>query len=176
MSQRFVISDTHFGHKGILTKPDRGAMFRDVHHMDSHMIHQWNSVTNKRSIVYHLGDFCMHDANYTEDLLKRLNGHIVIIAGNHDDNLPNVEYVYGALKKRVHGKSVIMTHIPIHPQEFYRWKYNVHGHLHENRVWTNWRQDATGSVTGTIPDKRYINVSVEQLNYTPTPLEQVIPK
>lgn len=177
MSRRYVISDTHFGHKGLLRRPDRAALFRDVFHMDSHMISQWNSVVTKRDTVFHLGDVTMHDKNYAEDLItKRLNGHIVVIGGNHDKNMPFVEYLYGAHSLKVHGFRIIMTHIPIHPQEFYRWEYNLHGHLHEKFVWKDWSIGEDGSVRGTQKDPRYINCSAENVSYTPTDIEIMVPK
>lgn len=38
-----------------------------------------------------------------------------------------------------------------------RWKYNIHGHLHTN----------------SLPDKRYINVSAEQIDLTPISLAEI---
>jgi len=43
------------------------------------------------------------------------------------------------------------------PQSVGRWKGNIHGHLHSN----------------TIPDARYVNVSAEQVNYTPIDFEEI---
>ncbi len=58
-----------------------------------------------------------------------------------------------------------MTHIPVHPESLARWGFNIHGHLHTNRVLL-----ANGSV-----DKRYLNVSVESLkNYIPISLEEAL--
>ena len=44
-----------------------------------------------------------------------------------------------------------LTHVPMHPECMSRARGNVHGHLHAN----------------TIPDPRYLNVSVECVDYTP---------
>ena len=59
---------------------------------------------------------------------------------------------------------MILTHIPIHPESLARWGLNVHGHLHANVVKLSLAQ---------IPDPRYFNVSMEQINYTPISLETV---
>ena len=64
--------------------------------------------------------------------------------------------------------------IPIHPQELFgRWRANIHGHLHDNFVYEDW-QNVLGDVKGTIKDKRYINVSAEQLSFTPQLLEDIV--
>ena len=55
--------------------------------------------------------------------------------------------------------NIIFTHIPVHPDSKARFKANVHGHLHSNKV----RFD---NGKGEI-DNFYINVSVEQINFTP---------
>ena len=59
---------------------------------------------------------------------------------------------------------MILTHIPVHPESLARWGLNVHGHLHANRV---------NLPLAQIPDRRYFNVSMEQINYTPISLEEV---
>jgi calcineurin-like phosphoesterase family protein len=56
-------------------------------------------------------------------------------------------------------KEFILTHCPIHPSQLeYRYKYNIHGHVHEN----------------SINDPRYINVSAEVIDYTPKTLEELL--
>ncbi len=57
----------------------------------------------------------------------------------------------------------LCTHIPVHPAELYRFEGNIHGHLHSNRV-----------MAGDEIDSRYFCVSLEHINYTPSPLETVI--
>jgi calcineurin-like phosphoesterase family protein len=57
----------------------------------------------------------------------------------------------------------MLTHIPVHYCELeYRFKKNIHGHMHEKVVLFNDK-----------PDSRYINVSCEQINYTPIALEEI---
>ena len=63
--------------------------------------------------------------------------------------------------------------MPVHECELeHRWKMNVHGHKHEALVMTKleWNQGARE----IVPDKRYLNVSVEQINYTPISLDQIL--
>jgi calcineurin-like phosphoesterase family protein len=62
---------------------------------------------------------------------------------------------------------ILLTHIPVHPMEFKpigRWNYNIHGHKHTLKVLDH---------TNTIPDSRYICVSLEQTNFHPVSFNQL---
>jgi len=79
MSDVFFTADTHFGHGNCIKFCNRP--FNSVEEMDDALISNWNSVIDKSSIVYHLGDFSFNGiTKYTE----RLNGNIHLIIGNHD--------------------------------------------------------------------------------------------
>jgi calcineurin-like phosphoesterase family protein len=96
------------------------------------------------------------------------NSRKVVVLGNHDrrqDVKKLLEYVE-SVAGMIQYKGVILTHAPIHTRELeYRFKYNVHGHIHDNQVmldhWTN------------IPDERYICVSCERVDYLPKTLEEL---
>jgi len=178
MKFKYIISDLHFGHVNLAYK--RG--FTSVHEHDVKLIENWNSVIpekypkHHKHIVYILGDVSLHNPKYLGEILPKLNGEKILISGNHDDARANEYYkaVYGAIQVKIHGDMYIMTHIPIHPQELFgRWRANIHGHLHDNFVYEDW-QNVLGNVTGTIKDKRYINVSAEQLSFTPQLLDDVV--
>ena len=75
----FVVSDTHFGHKGALKWGRRP--WESVDEMDRALIRVWNEVVPENGIVLHLGDFSwVSPAVY----LASLNGEISIMLGNHD--------------------------------------------------------------------------------------------
>lgn len=155
MSNVRFISDTHFGHTNMAMK--RG--FKYVADHDNYIVDQWNKVVNKKDTTYILGDVTMEKANY--EILNRLNGIKHIVLGNHDEgqhtkHMQNyVNKIAGIIKYK---KEFILTHCPIHPCEMGRFKYNIHGHVHEN----------------SLDDKRYINVSCEVINYTPKLLNELI--
>jgi calcineurin-like phosphoesterase family protein len=94
-----------------------------------------------------------------------MNGEKILVKGNHD--LCKLS-AYAAHFKDIRGshqfEGLILTHIPIHSESLARWGLNVHGHLHYNVVRMPLSQ---------IPDRRYFNVSMERINYTPISLEQV---
>lgn len=87
MGNIYMISDTHFGDAGAILKYE-GRPFKDGHEMNEQMIENWNRVVGAEDTVYHLGDFaCGMDAGEITAILGRLNGHKILIAGNHDRDL-----------------------------------------------------------------------------------------
>ena len=100
-----------------------------------------------------------------------MNGRKVLIKGNHDtlelkEYLPYFDDIRG-----VHQfDGMVITHIPVHEQSLGRWGFNVHGHLHANRILI-----ADNYTKGNILhiNSCYFNVSVEQINYTPISLEEI---
>lgn len=166
----FFIADLHLGHRNMAIK--RG--FKDEHEHDEFIIQRWNSVVNKRDTVWILGDVTMEkSSNY--ELLRRLRGFKKVILGNHDQPqhvpklLLHVNSVSGMMKKKFHEErlTTFLTHCPIHTREFVkgRVKLNIHGHIHEYKVKKFFR---------LFEDKRYINVSCEQVDYTPKTIKELL--
>lgn len=155
MSNVFLISDTHFGHANIIKYCDRP--FAHVDEMNDTLIKNWNSVVGHNDKVYHLGDVTMNAKSL--DLLYTLNGTKILIKGNHDTQalkyyLPHFKDIRGSHELA----GLLLTHIPVSETQKERYLGNVHGHLHEQNMKDPW----------------YLNVSVEQIDYTPAPLEQVV--
>lgn len=87
-------SDTHFCHdRGFVYEP-RG--FKNIEEMNAAIVERWNSVVKPEDTVYHLGDAMLNDNALGSELLEKLNGHIIMIRGNHDTN--NRLLVYESLK------------------------------------------------------------------------------
>ena len=81
----FVTSDTHFWQKKALQFfPFRAFLWNSIEDMNEGLIEEWNSAVSKGDLVYHLGDFSFGDARQTVEIIKRLNGTIHLIRGNHD--------------------------------------------------------------------------------------------
>jgi len=169
MANIFFASDHHFQHKNILTfKRNDGTPLRefvDIDHMNEHIVNCHNSVVRPGDKTYFLGDVVMSKKSPALSILARMNGEKILIKGNHDQCSPEA---YLAYFKDIRGShqfdGMILTHIPIHPESLARWGLNVHGHLHANVV---------NLPLAQIPDRRYFNVSMEQINYTPISLEEV---
>lgn len=163
MAETYFIGDTHFNHTKIV---QYGRDFPTWEDHDEYVIKQWNQEVRSQDKVYLLGD--VHMGHKGIDKLSRLNGKISIVLGNHDmgmakDYLKHVSNVRAC--KEFKG-GILATHIPVHPDCLNRrsMQYNVHGHLHKNIVY---RRNLLGI---KVPDKRYLCVSCEQIDYTPVPL------
>lgn len=173
MANIFLISDTHWGHKGVCEfLNDDGTKLRpwdNYTDMDEAMIANWNSVVGPKDKVYHLGDVVINRRAFPT--LSRLNGEKVLIKGNHDifrleEYTPYFKDIRGTHKL----DNMLLSHIPVHPDSLARWcGGNAHGHLHSNRVMLP-KFDTKGNAN---VDPRYFCASVEQINYTPISFEEV---
>lgn len=182
MAEIFLISDTHFGHKGVtIFTNDDGSPLRPwdcPDEMDEAMVENWNSVVKPEDKVYHLGDVVIN--RKALQTVKRLNGKKRLVRGNHDI-FKTREYLDVGFKE-IHGIRVfvdrmVLTHVPIHPDCLTeRWSKNVHGHLHGRKIMIDETiplNQGESMVIGKVPDPRYVNVSVEQINYTPIHIEEI---
>lgn len=160
-TKKWIISDHHFNHENIIRFEDRP--FDSTNEMDEYMVKQWNAVVGVNDIVYHLGDFSMGlSIEELTSLISRLNGEIILIRGNHDRY--GTKKLLGAGFKEVINQRLIigeyiLTHRPIPEVGDYSKYINIHGHIHSRN-----KKDKD----------RYINVSVEQLNYKPMLLDSII--
>lgn len=133
--------------------------------MNEYMVYQHNRTVGPKDKVYFLGDVTMSRNTVGLSILGRMNGEKVLIKGNHDLASANTYLQYFKDIRGTHQfDGIILSHIPIHADSLSRWKCNVHGHLHANRV-----KLPNGHI-----DERYQSVCMEQLDdYTPISLEQL---
>jgi calcineurin-like phosphoesterase family protein len=175
---RFVISDTHFGHTNSWEKfklEDGSPLrpFTSTEEMDETMIERWNAKVKPGDTVYHLGDVIINKKSL--HLVSRLNGRKILIRGNHDifrdEEYREVgfEQIHGV---RVFVDKFILSHIPLHPDCVTdRFKVNVHGHLHANEIMR--QMEVPEMRHRQEPDPRYLCVSVEHTNYEPLHFDEV---
>ena len=78
----FVISDTHLNHTNIIKYCNRP--FSSVEEMNKAIIDNWNNTVGPDDYVYMLGDFCLGGVETVKELCSQLNGHKILIKGNHD--------------------------------------------------------------------------------------------
>jgi len=174
MSVHFV-SDTHFGHANIIQYSSRP--YRDVNHMNTSLVSNWNSVVQPTDDVYHLGDVCMGNLNESVEWIWKLNGNIHLIRGNHDSkSVKNDRFVsrfewikdYHEMKIKHDGKEykIILFHFPIASwHHAYRGAFHVHGHCHSTYK---------PGRPSTLDQGKILDVGVDCHNYTPVSLPQVI--
>ena len=164
MADIFFTSDSHFDHANFLKfQDDKGNLIRpfaSVEEMNETMIERWNKVVKPQDKIYHLGDVTFR-VNQLARIMCRLNGHKRLLVGNHDDpkNFELTRWFDKVTLWRIFkDENFICTHVPIRQDQFrYKVEYNVHGHIHQN----------------VIDDEQYINVCVEQTNYTPVHIDEL---
>lgn len=86
MSKIWFTSDLHFGHENVIKYCDRP--YHDADKMNLDIIMRWNKQVDEDDTVYVLGDFSL-SKNTALNIVKQLNGKIVLICGNHDHPHPS---------------------------------------------------------------------------------------
>lgn len=198
-SEKFVLSDPHLGHEKCWSvfKQSDGCTplrpFTSTEEMNQTILDNWRRVVRPQDHIYVLGDLVIKKQFL--ELFRDLPGHKRLIRGNHDvyDTRLYIEVGFREIlgcrvfRKDAEGlPDCILTHIPIHPACMGRWGTNVHGHLHGNIVMRGTgefeavqKADVVGNPVDVMveimePDARYVNVSVEQINYTPARLRDIV--
>lgn len=176
-SKLFFTSDTHFGHSNIIKMCDRP--FSSVEKMDETMIKNWNDKVGTDDIVFHLGDFAVGGAGVWRSTLERLNGHKILILGNHD--MKNYregysqyfDFVTHQMQIRIGDRCVYLNHNPFLCyggvyREDEKKVWQLFGHVHS-------RPNDTGKDAWRL---QYLfptqyDVGVDQNNFTPLSWEEV---
>jgi calcineurin-like phosphoesterase family protein len=174
MKDIWFFSDHHFSHENILkfTDSNSGELVRpnfdNVDHMDEFMVETWNAHIKPGDIVWHGGDITFDKEKFTSKILNKLHGKLRITVGNHDDilflaRLGRFEKVVETRRFDEYG--FIYSHRPLHPEGMYNYRQkrnmvSLHGHIHQNKS----------------PPGLYINISVEETEYKPIHLDEIISK
>ena len=141
----YLTSDLHFNHMNILKYEPESRPFSSIEEMNETIIQNWNEIVTANDTVYVLGDMAMGMIEDAIPLIKRLNGKIILIRGNHDTTKRLQAFkeigieVYDIFYLPYKGKYFIMCHFPITSKEFIDMvRYdnsevvNLYGHLHHN--------------------------------------------
>lgn len=143
MSKIFLTSDTHFGHDREFLWGPRG--FTNSQEHDEAVIKNWNETVGPDDIVYHLGDLMLGDNAHGIECVKRLNGHIKLIRGNHDTDarwklyatLPNIELIGWAEVIKYKKYQFYLSHHPTMTSNLEKAPHlrmhliNLYGHTHQ---------------------------------------------
>lgn len=162
MGNRFIFSDHHFGHDKIIEMENRP--FSSVEEMDEYMADQWNSVVRPHDHVVHLGDLFMNKKS-----LRKLNGNITLIIGNHDRFVKTLlveGYVNKVRDAMIYpdGGGFMVSHKPETLYNMFHVSVSVHGHLHSIPIDKR-----------HFPGAEHINVCVDQIGYRPMPWDELVP-
>lgn len=179
--KEFFTSDTHFGHRNVLTYDNRP--FDNVWQMQTALIDNWNSVVRQNDTVYHLGDVAFGSPAWTENIVDKLHGYKVLIRGNHDGTMSRAKRlgfnaVYDDMLMIRGDKHIYLKHSPWaaagHIGEYSTDKVQkslvgidadiiLHGHLHTK----GWKVRQEGH-------RKLINVGCMLWGYIPRTLEELL--
>lgn len=172
----FFTSDTHFNHKKIIEYCNRP--FKSLEEMDEILIKHWNKVVGKDDYVFHLGDFVFGGSNTWKDVLSRLNGHIILIKGNHDyqnfreSYYSYFEHVADQMLIFIDDQPLLLNHYPIltYPKQ-YRTKevIQLHGHVHSSNKMTG-----TDNYRYALHSLKQYDVGVDNNDYYPVSYSEII--
>jgi calcineurin-like phosphoesterase family protein len=164
----YITSDTHFGHENSLRWTDsdgqliRGRVFQSVQEMNDCILTNWNEVVRPHDIVYHLGDvYWKGKTGGGAECLPKLHGRKRLVLGNHDngkDQLLQQTFQKISAWRMFSEFDVVLSHVPLMIPTDGRFKYNIHGHTHQ-------QPDC---------DYKHLNVSVERWGYAPINLEYLV--
>lgn len=182
----YLTSDTHFGHINILKyEPGRLSLinrtpseyqldpYKCIKEHDNKLLYNWNKTVTDRDVVLILGDFSFHNPSETMSILQSLNGHKILIKGNHDNYLNYTEFdktlfdgIYDYAEFMYNKQFICLMHYPIlafNHQNTYNTdlKTGIHGfgHIHSLKY---------------ITPKYSYNVGVDVNNYTPIHIDKFI--
>lgn len=169
----FFTSDTHFGHSKIIDYCKRP--FSSIEEHDKTLIQKWNNTVGQDDTVFHLGDFAYGNSQFIANIIKQLNGNIILIKGNHDlrnmnPTLYNIfsDVVYQA-RILIDKQTVYLNHFPFlcfdHGDiNLYKDNYSIQlfGHVHSGPLTSSEDVNRLNILFPTQYD-----VGVDNNNYTP---------
>jgi len=139
--------------------------------MNQGMIDNWNKLVSKDDLVYHLGDFSMHERS-VKHYLDQLNGVKVLIRGNHDENsILNQFDCYAHNMIIEHdGQFIELVHDPAHLSG--KTEYAFCGHVHEKWLFMKKGQEMIDYHRGNMVSfggakTNILNVGVDVHNMMP---------
>ena len=112
-------SDWHVGHNNVLNfcKETRGHL-KDLDHMHTVLINNYNSMVKPEDTCYFLGDFAFKGMEYGQKVLERMNGKKILVRGNHDkghQSLKNMGFdaVIDSFEIKIGGMYITASHFPL---------------------------------------------------------------
>ncbi len=171
----FITSDLHFSHDRDFIYQKRG--FKNVDEMNEAIIKNWNEVVDPEDEVYMLGDFMLNDPKRGAQCIRRLNGNITLICGNHDTSDKQITYheQCGNIKDIENAEWIkfgeyrfFLSHFPTlcTPADVKKptshCLINLCGHVHTRDRWYDWKNG------------RIYHCEVDAHNMTPVAIEDII--
>lgn len=137
MVTTWFTSDNHYFHRNIKKFCPNTRHGDTVEEMNELMILKWNSLVQPQDVVWTLGDFSFGKTRDTCNILRRLNGNINLVFGNHDQWFQEAtcaEYfdsVQQYKELKIGGRHVVLFHYPIVQwNKMHYGGYHLYGHVH----------------------------------------------
>jgi calcineurin-like phosphoesterase family protein len=135
--------------------------FSSIDEMHKYIIKKHNAVVGKNDTTFFLGDISFSNKINTLSVVEKLNGKKILIKGNHDTRSISwyIECGFDQVIQFpvIYKEFFILSHEPIYLNDHMPY-VNIHGHLHSKKY----------------GDKQYINICVENWDYTPQNLQDLM--
>lgn len=161
--------------------------------MNAAMVDNWNHVVGPDDTVYHLGDVALGPWEDWENWLPQLNGHKVLVVGNHEKIFPGENKAarierfrpeYERYFDEIHdnirgfelegGPVVNLSHFPYEADHMEKARFMdyrledrgtvlIHGHTHLDEI-----------VSYSAANTLQIHVGQDAWNYTPVSEDQIV--
>jgi len=164
----FFTADLHLHHKNIIKYCNRP--FDSVKEMNETLVDNWNKKVNDTDIVFYLGDLTWY--KNLHKYLKRLNGKIHFIKGNHEKE-GQIDFFsfeetnfYNKLILKYKERRFLLVHNPEDvPEDWDEWV--IHAHHHNND---------TERYPLVNYENKTVNVSTEMTDYEPISFKKILEK
>ena len=175
----FYGADFHYGHFNCIRYDNRP--FSSIEEMDETMIKEHNAVVTNEDTVIIAGDLSWYKEEETLKILDRLNGHKILVKGNHDRVSPKIarkfDKVVEYLELVDNGTKVVISH---YPMPFWNGQFrdtvHLYGHVHnshQHNYCLSIRKEL--AQLQDIPMRMYnIGVMMPYMNYRPRTLEEIL--
>lgn len=165
-------SDFHFFHNNIIKYCNRP--FESVEKMNETIIRKYNERVKKNDTVFFLGDFGFFASRNRafrgegqpfkpKDIIKKLNGNFIHVAGNHDKNSNKMQSKIQEIIIHVAKTDIQLIHNPENARTSY--ELILCGHVHER-----WK---VKEITKRNKTSLIINCSVDAWDFYPVSWDEI---
>lgn len=170
MKNIWFVGDWHFCHDKEFVFKKRG--FNSIEEMNETIVKRHNTIVAPDDMVYVLGDCALGNTIHAIEYIKQMNGHKILIIGNHDTDERIKTYVkenlfediqFGARLKASKHKRFYLSHYPSLVGNFDASPniWNISAHTHSKEKFE-------------IGDKKIYCVSMDAHNCYPVNLETIL--
>ena len=158
----YFTSDIHFGHKNVIRYCNRP--YKTVLEMNQSIVENWNKKITDGDRVFVVGDVFVCKIEEAAQWIKKLNGHKILVKGNHDyGERKMIEAGFDEFYRRScdytfpDGRKALLQHFPLPDCLLKEYDLMIHGHIH---------------ISDRVIGKK-VNVSCDIWNYEPVSAEEI---